>query len=81
MSKPSDSARAILLSTLGVVVVAMCLVAAGDYNGYEGPVALETMAEHNTVSGSPCLGRDMNTGMCVCGPAADVLSESVSGVT
>jgi hypothetical protein len=33
--------RPILLSTLGVMAVAMTLVALGDYHGYEGPVALE----------------------------------------
>lgn len=33
--------RTILLSTLGVMAVAMSLVALGDYHGYEGPVALE----------------------------------------
>ena len=30
----------VLFSTLGVVAVAACLVALGDYHGYEGPVAL-----------------------------------------
>jgi len=39
----------VLFSTLGVVAVAACLVALGDYHGYEGPVALESMAEHSQV--------------------------------
>lgn len=51
----AGAARSILLSTLFVVAVAMCLVAVGDYNGYEGPVALETISEHDAVSGCLCV--------------------------
>jgi hypothetical protein len=34
----------VLLSTLGVAAVAACLVALGDYHGYQGPVALAQTA-------------------------------------
>jgi len=41
--------RNIVLSTLGVVAVGMCLVAMGDYHEYQGPAALENLAEHDSV--------------------------------
>lgn len=43
------SMRNIVLSTLGVVAVGMCLVAMGDYHEYQGPAALENLAEHDSV--------------------------------
>jgi len=48
MAEPN--VRSIVLSTLGVVAVGMCLVAMGDYHGYDGPVALENVAEHDSMA-------------------------------